>query len=85
MEITPQHAKRSLEKRLERLEADREANRLPAAAEYGWTGDEEEYERLMRYERERSPDTPPSEITFGLTTVFAMVAEKRELEDDPTK
>lgn len=78
-------SKRNIEKRLKRLEAEREANRLPSAAEYGWTGDEEKYERLMRYEPERSPDTPPSEITFGLTTIFARVAEDRELEDEPTE
>lgn len=78
-------SKRNLEKRLERLEAEREAKRMPSAAELGWEIDEELTEAIIALSHrrlEQSSDRESGDVSIGLPTAFQALDEMYNDEDE---
>lgn len=79
--------KRAIEKRLERLEAEREAKRMPSAAELGWDIDEELTEAIIALSHrrlEQSPGRESEDVSIGLPTSFQALGEILNSDEDET-
>lgn len=80
-------SKRNIEKRIERLEAEREPRRIRFLAIDGRKLDDDLFNEIIKISHERfkrSPDETPREVDVGLPTLFEAIHNIRSAEDDAT-